>query len=56
MSQIRVLSELVKVLVPLKEEHDHQREQAAASRESVEETLSRNRQLAHDRDPSRSAN
>jgi adenylate kinase len=35
MSQIRVLRNLVEFLVPLKEEHDHQREQAVAARESV---------------------
>ena len=31
MSQIRVLSNLVEFLVPLKEEHDHQREAAHAA-------------------------
>ncbi|MGD0464940.1 MAG: nucleoside monophosphate kinase [Tepidisphaeraceae bacterium] len=36
MSQIRVLRNLVEILVPLKEEHDHQREQAAGAREPVE--------------------
>jgi adenylate kinase len=36
MSQIRVLRNLVDFLVPLKEEHDHQREQAAAARETVQ--------------------
>ncbi|MGD0541762.1 MAG: nucleoside monophosphate kinase [Tepidisphaeraceae bacterium] len=35
MSQIRVLRNLIEFLVPLKEEHDHQREQAAAAREPV---------------------
>ncbi len=35
MSQIRVLRNLVEFLVPLKEEHDHQREQATAAREPI---------------------
>ncbi len=35
MSQIRVLRNLIEFLVPLKEEHDHEREQAAAAREPV---------------------
>ncbi|HEY1922562.1 MAG TPA: nucleoside monophosphate kinase [Tepidisphaeraceae bacterium] len=35
MSQIRVLRNLVEFLVPLKEEHDHQREQAVAARETI---------------------
>jgi adenylate kinase len=35
MSQIRVLSQLVEILVPLKEEHDRAREQAAALREAA---------------------
>jgi adenylate kinase len=35
MSQIRVLRNLIDFLVPLKEEHDQQREQAAAARETV---------------------
>jgi adenylate kinase len=35
MSQIRVLRNLIDFLVPLKEEHDQQREQAVAARETV---------------------
>jgi hypothetical protein len=35
MSQIRVLSQLVEILVPLKEEHDRHREQAFAAREAA---------------------
>lgn len=35
MSQIRVLSNLVEFLVPLKEEHDHQHEQAMAAQEPL---------------------
>ncbi|MGD0767842.1 MAG: nucleoside monophosphate kinase [Tepidisphaeraceae bacterium] len=36
MSQIRVLSKLVEILVPLKEQHDHHTEQAAAAHEPAQ--------------------
>lgn len=35
LSQIRVLSSMIEVLVPLKEEHDRNREQSAAAREAA---------------------
>ena len=40
MSQIRVLSQLVEFLVPLKEEHDQEREEGLAAKESAVSSLS----------------